>query len=84
VLTLVFGAWTKSKEGLPDGISWVDLGVGVAQAGIVVLLASAALAYAWFRRPGNTRLPLALGLVSTGYLLALGVAWWVMSAKVSL
>jgi hypothetical protein len=81
-LMLVFGSWTKSKEGLPGGISWIDLGSGIASAGIVVLLAVSALGYWWLRRPTGSWQPLVLGLVSTGYLFALGVAWWAMTAKV--
>ncbi len=79
---LVFGSWTKSKEGLPGSIDWVRIPNAIALAGIAVLLAASALAYAWLRRPANRNLPLALGLLATGYLVALGVAWWMMSAKV--
>jgi hypothetical protein len=79
---LVFGSWTKSREGLHGGISWIDIGSGVASVGIVVLLAVSALAYWWMRRPAGSWQPLLLGLVASGYLLALGVAWWVMTAKV--
>jgi hypothetical protein len=82
VVMLVFGAWTKSKEGLPGSVSWIELGNGIAQAGIVVLLAACALAYWWMRRPASAWQPLVLGLVSSGYLIALGVAWWAMTAKV--
>lgn len=79
---LAFGSWTKSKEGLPGGIEWLKIGSAIAAAGIAVLLATAAIAYAWTRRPSDGRLPLALGVLATGYLAALAVAWWVMSAKV--
>ena len=82
IVMLVFGSWTKSREGLSGSIDWVRIPNGIALAGIAVLLAASALAYAWLRRPSSRGLPLALGLLAAGYLVALGVAWWLMSAKV--
>jgi len=82
VVTYAFGYWTKSKEGLSANVNWVKLPVGIAHAGVIVLLAMAALAYSWLRRPASTRQPLVLGLLCVGYILALGVAWWAMTAKV--
>jgi hypothetical protein len=84
VLMFAFGNWTKSKLSayLTPDPAWLKIGSGIASAGIVFLLVSAGLAYSWTRRPAAERVPLALGLLSTAYLAALGVAWWVMSAKV--
>jgi hypothetical protein len=82
LLTLVFGSWTKSKEGWPSGLAWLDLGQGIADAGLLVLLVSAGLSFAWLRRPATAWLPAALGLLAAGYTVALGVAWWVMTTKV--
>jgi hypothetical protein len=79
---LVFGSWTKSREGWPNTIEWLRLGIGIAVAGIFVLLAIAALSFAWLRRPSTTWLPTAVGALSAGYAVALGVAWWVMTTKV--
>jgi hypothetical protein len=79
---LAFGTWTESDEGWPSGLKWLDIGHGVADAGIVVLLALAGLSYAWLRRPSSARLGPAVGLVALGYAVALGVAWWVMTTKV--
>ncbi len=81
-LTVVFGSWAKSREGIPGSVEWLRIGNGIASGGIVALLAEAALAYAWTRRPDDRRLPVALLAVATAYLGALGVAWWVMTAKV--
>jgi hypothetical protein len=81
-LMLIFGSWTKAREGWPGGIAWIELGSGIASAGILVLLATSGLAYWWLRRPASAWQPAAIGAVSTGYLVALGVAWWVMTAKV--
>ena len=52
-------------------------------AGIVAILASAAIAYSWLRRPTSTWQPTALAVLSAAYLVALGFAWWAMTAKVS-
>jgi hypothetical protein len=49
---------------------------------MVVLLAQAAISYSWLRRPAGGWQPAVLGLISGVYLLALGVAWWMMTAKV--
>ena len=81
-LTVVFGSWTKSKEGIPGSTEWLRIGNAIATAGVLVLLAATALSYAWTRRPEDARLPGTLALVSIAYLGALGVAWWVMTAKV--
>ena len=81
MVMLVFGSWTKSKEGLSGSIDWVRIPNAIALAGIAVLLSASAISYAWLRRPASRGLPLALGLLAAGYLVALGVAWWLMSAK---
>ena len=82
VVTLAFGYWTESELNLPDGIGWVELGAGVADAGLLVLLAGGALNYAWIRRPAGGWQATALGWLAFAYVLALAVAWWAMSAKV--
>ena len=78
---LVFGSWTKSREGLPDTLGWIRVGSGVADGGIVFLLATAGVCYSWTRRPADGRHPLIVGVLATAYLCALAVAWWVMTAK---
>ncbi len=83
VLMFVFGSWTKSKEKLPDTVDWVKQPVAIAVVGIFVLAASAGIAYSWKRKPASTWQPLALGLVALGYTVALGAAWWMMTAKVA-
>ena len=79
---LAFGTWTKSDEGWPSGLQWLEIGTGVADAGIVVLLALAGLSYAWLHRPASTRLGPVVGLIAFGYAVALGVAWGVMTTQV--
>ena len=83
VLMFAFGSWTKSKEKLPDAVDWVKQPVAIAVAGIFVLVASAGIAYSWKRKPESAWQPLALGLVALGYTVALGAAWWMMTAKVA-
>ena len=51
VVTLVFGEWAKSVMNWPDGLGWIDLGAGIANLGLFVLLVAAALNYMWTRRP---------------------------------
>jgi uncharacterized membrane protein len=82
IVMYTFGFWTKSKRGWPDHLGWITLPMRIADAGLVVLLGMAGLSYVWLRRPERGRLPLALGVLSLLYILALGVAWWAMTAKV--
>jgi hypothetical protein len=82
VVTLAFGYWTKSGMNWPDGVGWIDIGEGIADAGLLFLLVAGALSYAWMRRPVRGWPVTALGVVSCAYVAALAVAWWVMSAKV--
>jgi hypothetical protein len=82
VLMLVFGSWTKSKEGLPGTVDWLRLPNAIALVGIAVLVATSGIAYSWKRRPDGGWQPSVLALVSGGYALALGAAWWMMTAKV--
>jgi hypothetical protein len=81
-LMLVFGSWTKSREGLPDTLDWIRIGSGVADGGILFLVAAAGVSFSWARRPDGGRQPLILGVLATAYLVALAVAWWAMTAKV--
>jgi bacteriorhodopsin len=80
VVMRVGAQWILSREGLdnaPPG--WVGFGFAVSDLGIVVLLVLTLLGWlALRRRPGVA--PYFAGLASL-YLVALGVAWWAMSAK---
>ena len=82
VVTLVFGSWTESAGNFPDGLGWIDLGSGIADAGLVVFLVAAGLNYVWTRRPAGGWPVTVLGVVTSLYVVALAVAWWAMSAKV--
>ena len=72
-MTLGFGYWTESEQGWPDGIGWIDIGAGIADVGLFVLLGAAGLSYAWMRRPAGGRVVTALGVLTALYLVALAV-----------
>jgi hypothetical protein len=82
LVLFVFGNATKSKEHLPAGTEWLRIGIAIAIAGAVVLLAAIGSSYAWSRTPSRRGLATATGALTTALLVALGVAWWVMTAKV--
>jgi len=80
VVMRVGAQWIYSKEDLDADVpSWVGVGIAVGDGGALVLLALTVLGWLALRRkPGVARY--FAGLASL-YLLALGVAWWAMSAK---
>ena len=81
VLMYTAGAWAKSKEHLPDGVNWVQLPRSIADIGFVVLILVTGIAFSWSRRPESSWHARALVVLSALYIAALGVAWWVMTAK---
>jgi hypothetical protein len=74
--------WIYSKEGFTghNDPTWIGIGFGVSDAGLLLLLAGIGCAY-WWTRGGK---PLA-GRIVTGlasvYLVLLAVAWLAMSGK---
>jgi hypothetical protein len=74
--------WTYSKEHFSgqNDPTWIGIGFGVSDAGLLILLAAAGLAYAWMRklRPWAPR---ALSGLGSLYLVLLGVAWLAMTGK---
>jgi hypothetical protein len=81
-LTLAFGEWTRSKEHWPDDISWIGIGYAVADGGLILLLVTTAVAWWWTRHTEAGWPAPAIAALASLYLVALGVAWWVMTAKV--
>jgi hypothetical protein len=82
VVMFVFGNWTKSKEDVASSAGWLKLGSGIGVAGVVVLLVGIGVAFAWSRSPSKRSLATVTGVLASLYLVALAVAWWVMTAKV--
>jgi uncharacterized membrane protein YhaH (DUF805 family) len=71
--------WISAKEDLhPDFPTWVAIGVGVGDGGIVALLLLTLLGWLAVRR---ARAGSFFAGLSVLYLVALGVAWWAMTAK---
>ena len=74
--------WIYSKEGFSgkNDPTWIGIGFGVSDAGLLLLLAAIGCAY-WWTRSGR---PLA-GRIVTGissvYLVLLAIAWLAMSGK---
>lgn len=81
VLLVAAGTWLNSDaDGVWKGKLWLDLGMNIATAGLVILLLGLGAAY-WWIRSGNPR----AGRVCTGLgavnLVLLAVAWLAMSGK---
>ena len=75
--------WIKSEENVPDDAGWIGIGYGVADAGLLLTLIAAVLAWRAARRdtggPGGAGRAV---LVLAGVLiLAYAVAIWAMTAK---
>jgi hypothetical protein len=84
VLMRVGAAWTYSKEkhdffGAGDP-TWIGIGFGVADAGLIILLIATGLAFWWQRsqKPVAGRIVSGLALL---YIVLLAVAWLAMSGK---
>ena len=79
VLMRAGAQWILSREGLDkDTPDWVGVGYIVSDVGVIVLLVLTLLGWLSLRRRGAA--PWFAGL-SVVYLVALGVAWFAMSAK---
>jgi hypothetical protein len=79
VVMRVGAQWILSREGLDKVTpSWVNYGFAVSDAGILVLAVITLLGWLAPRRPKAGKFLAALSVL---YLLALGVAWFAMTAK---
>jgi hypothetical protein len=75
------GQWIDSKEDVSGDPTWLGIGFIVGDAGLVLLLITALLAWWGLHRP-DRRGPLrAVAVISGIYLVALFVAVWAMTAK---
>ena len=80
VVMRVGAQWILSREGLESNSpDWVGVGFAVADGGVVVLLLLTLLGWLALRRQPKAA-PF-FAWLSAIYLVALGVAWWAMSAK---
>jgi hypothetical protein len=81
VVMRVAAQWIKSKEGFSgSGPTWLSLGTGIADGGVLVLLATIGVAY-WWQRSANAIAGRVVAGLSTVYLVLLAVAWLAMSGK---
>ena len=60
--------------------TWVGIGLGVSDAGLLLLLLSIGLAY-WWSRSGRPVVGRIVAGITGLYLVLLGIAWFAMSAK---
>jgi hypothetical protein len=79
VLMRVSAEWVRSEDPFPDDLDWIDLGYVISDAGVVVLVALAVLAF--FGARGRRFAARAQAVVAPLYLVALLVAVWAMTTK---
>jgi hypothetical protein len=85
VVMRVGAQWILSKEKYAENSDWVGIGFVISDAGAIVVIALALLAWRTARRaragdlrPRSGSLVVGLGSL---YLAALAVAWWAMTTK---
>jgi hypothetical protein len=77
----VFAQVIESDEGYKHNLpSWITIGQGVADGGLLLLIVTAGSAFWWLRstKPAAGRIVAALSSV---YLVLLAIAWLAMSGK---
>jgi hypothetical protein len=85
ILMRLAGAWLSSKED-PGSPTWLDIGFGISDGGLAVLLVVTVLCGLAVRRAAGAAPPAAARIavvLAPLYLAALAVAVWAMSAKPS-
>jgi cytochrome bd-type quinol oxidase subunit 2 len=83
ILMRAGAAWIGDKE-FPDKTpGWVDVGFVVSEPGAILLIIVGILAWLAARKQGVGRAAVAVPVLASIYLVALGVAWFAMSAKPS-
>lgn len=81
VAALAGGVWIESKEGLSNAnFTWLGIGHGVLEPGLIILLAALGVAF-WWKRSGKARAGQITAALCSIYLLLLAVAWLAMSGK---
>jgi len=78
----VGAGWIEGKE-FPNGDEpgWLGVGFAVSEGGALLLIALGILAWVSIRRHGIGRAAGAVPVLAGIYVIALGIAWWAMSAK---
>jgi hypothetical protein len=76
------GQWIYSKEGFSgnNDPTWLGIGFGVADAGLLLLLITIGVAY-WWRRGAKPVAGRIVAVLSSVYLVLLAIAWLAMSGK---
>jgi hypothetical protein len=81
VLMRFAGQWINSREDIPDDPTWLGIGFGIGDAGLVLLVITALIAWWGLRRPERRWPVRVVAGISGVYLAALLVAMWAMTAK---
>jgi len=81
ILMRAGAGWIVDKEFPDQTPGWVDVGFAVSEPGAILLIALGILAWMSVRRQGVGRIAVAVPVLASIYLVALGIAWWAMSAK---
>jgi hypothetical protein len=81
VLMRFAGQWINSREDIPDDPTWLGIGFGIGDAGLVLLVITALIAWWGLRRPERRWPVRAVAVISGVYLAALFVAMWAMTTK---
>jgi hypothetical protein len=81
VVMRIFAQVIADDEGLKHNLpSWIKIGQGVADGGLLLLLVTAGCAY-WWRRSAKPAAGHTVAVLSAVYLVLLAVAWLAMSGK---
>jgi hypothetical protein len=82
IVMRVGAQWIYSKEGFSgnNDPTWLGIGFGVADAGLLLLLITIGVAY-WWRRGAKPVAGRIVAVLSSVYLVLLAIAWLAMSGK---
>ncbi len=80
LLMRIAAGWIADKEYPDDTPGWVDVGFIVTEPGAILVLVMLILAWLGARRR-ESRLAAVVPWLATVYIVALGIAWFAMSAK---
>jgi hypothetical protein len=81
ILMRLGAAWIESKEDIQGDPTWLGIGFAVAEPGLLLVLVTTGFAFWWSRRAGAGWHGRVVAVLGTIYVVALAVAWWVMSTK---